>query len=156
MQIEKWLNIFFEDIQIARRTFWIFCEHCISFFKAKTLAKRHKRKNIDENLLQCITAIYCVYSGQLYMKKIVDYLLSSSSTAVKMPIVNNTDMVSTRIVSWCFLQKLLWGGFLLVLTFTTVKCILLAIETLSCSTDFFSPIDTGTIPVGSLGFACRR
>lgn len=50
-----------------------------------------------------------------------------------MPIVNKMDIVTTSIVNWCFLQKLLGltGG--LAFTFTTVKCIELAIDTLSGS-----------------------
>lgn len=54
--------------------------------------------------------------------------------AAIMPMVNKADILSTKIVSWCFLQKLRLGtldGLEFILT--TVKCIELAIDTLSGS-----------------------
>ncbi|KAJ8975915.1 hypothetical protein NQ317_007758 [Molorchus minor] len=53
--------------------------------------------------------------------------------AATIPTVNMADIERTKMVNWCFLQKLLSGGFCLVFMLTTVKCMELAIDMLSGS-----------------------
>lgn len=53
-------------------------------------------------------------------------------------MVNKADIVRTRMVNWCFRQKLLCLTTGLVFILTTVKCIELATETASGSGFFKS------------------
>lgn len=84
------------------------------------------------------------------------HLLSKKTMAQRMPIVNRTDIVTTSIVSWCFLQKLLGFTGGRAFTFTTVKCIELAIDTLSGSTIFLFKSVFGNDNSRSLWSVCSR